>query len=167
MVPAMIHRPTIYIQGREVYSAPMHRPRKITSDDYERLADFRFALRTFLHFSETAARHAGLTPQQHQALLAIKGAEKRGAMHIGALSERLLLKHHSAVELVKRLELAGLVTRQADPDDGRKVVLTLTSQAQGMLALLSAAHLEELAKLRPLLGPVLAPLRDHATPERQ
>jgi DNA-binding MarR family transcriptional regulator len=140
----------------------MHRIRKITSDDYERLSDFRYALRTFLHFSESAARATGLTPQQHQALLAIKGAEQRGAMHIGALSERLLLKHHSAVELVKRLELAGLVTRQADPADGRKVVLALTDQAQEMLALLSAAHLEELGKLRPLLEPVLGPAPDRS-----
>lgn len=134
----------------------MSRTRPISSEDYERLSDFRFALRSFLHFSEEAARAAGLTPQQHQALLAIKGSERRGAMHIGALSERLLLKHHSVVELVKRLEAAGHVARQPDPDDGRKVVLVLTRQAEELLSQLSAAHLDELGRLRPLLGAVLA-----------
>ena len=133
----------------------MPRPRKIASDDYERLADFRYALRTFLHFSESAARAAGLTPQQHQALLAIKGAERRGPMNIAALSARLLLRHHSTVELVNRLEAAGLVTRRTDALDARKVVLSLTDQTEDLLSQLSAAHLDELTRLHPTLAPLL------------
>lgn len=140
----------------------MPRSRPLSNEDYERLADFRFALRTFLHFSESAARAAGLTPQQHQALLTIKGAQERGPMHIGALSERLLLRHHSVVELVKRLEVAGHIARQPDPEDGRKVVLALTQQAEALLGQLSAAHLDELGRLRPLLGPLIGALPEPA-----
>ena len=129
-------------------------------EDYERLADFRFALRTFLHFSESAAKEAGLTPQQHQALLAIKGAQRRGDMNIAALSARMLLRHHSVVELVNRLETGGYVVRHADPFDARKVVLGLSRKADGVLKRLAAAHMTELAKLKPLMGPLLVHIAD-------
>jgi DNA-binding MarR family transcriptional regulator len=141
--------------------------RTITQDDYEHLADFRFALRSFLHFSESAAREAGLTPQQHQALLAIKASERRGVMNITMLAERLLLRHHSVVELVNRLEQGGYVVRQGDPDDSRKIALKLTAQAQRVLRQLSAAHLDELGSLGPVLHPILRRLgRDGKDPGR-
>lgn len=139
-------------------TAGQKRAGKVTQADYERLADFRFGLRTFLHFSETAAREAGLTPQQHQALLAIKGSERRGGMNVGELSRRLLLRPHSVVELVDRLVAAGHVERLADPVDTRKVLLGLTEGAEAVLKALSAAHLKELGSLAPMLGALLETL---------
>lgn len=124
--------------------------------DYERLSDFRFALRQFLEFSEAAARGAGLTPQQHQALLAIKGAQMRGGMSVGDLSRRLLLRHHSGVELVDRLVAAGLVERTSAPLDARKVMLELTVKAQDTLSRLSTMHLEELRRVGPALNELIS-----------
>jgi len=121
----------------------------ITDADYERLLDFRDGLRHFLHWSEEQAKAAGLTPAQHQLLLAIRG---HGAPpSIGEVAEHLLLRHHSAVELVSRAERAGLVRRDADPDDHRVVRLWLTPEGAASLAALAAAHLEELSRLRPRL----------------
>lgn len=128
----------------------------LTQADYERLADFRFALRQFQAFSQHAAKAAGLTPQQHQSLLAIKGAQARGGMSISDLSHRMLLRHHSAVELVDRLVSAGLVLREASEQDARKVMLTLTLRAEDVLASLSAAHLEELQRVGPVLSDLIA-----------
>lgn len=128
----------------------------LAQSDYERLADFRYALRQFQAFSQHAAKEAGLTPQQHQSLLAIKGAQARGGMSISGLSQRMLLRHHSAVELVDRLVSAGLVLREASEQDARKVMLTLTRRAEDVLASLSAAHLEELRRVGPVLTDLIA-----------
>src|SRR5262245_17686735 len=95
---------------------------KPQTGDYQALADFRYALRQFLAFSGSAAKSVGLTPQQHQAMLSIIGAPEGQAVTIGFLAERLLLKHHSTVELVDRLVEIDLVTRQADGGDRRKVL---------------------------------------------
>ena len=131
--------------------------RKRMSDvNYRQLADFRFALRLFLEFSSTAAREAGLTPQQHQALLAIKGLSISGPVSVGDVASRLLSRHHSAVELVDRLADAKLIERQIDPDDKRRVHIVLTAKAERALERLSTSHLEELKRLRPLLQAVLA-----------
>ncbi|WP_341677392.1 MarR family transcriptional regulator [Niveibacterium sp. SC-1] len=137
------------------------RRRKPRQRDYERLSDFRYALRCFLDFSQSAARAAGLTPQQHQALLAIK-AWRGGQPTVGDLAARLLLRHHSAVELANRLEAGGLLVREADEDDGRIARLRLTEEAEALLAQLSAVHLEELRQLGPELAAMLAALRDEA-----
>jgi len=137
------------------------RRRKPTQRDYERLADFRYALRCFLDFSQSAARGAGLTPQQHQALLAIK-AWREGQPTIGDLAARLLLRHHSAVEMADRLEAAGLLVREADAEDGRIARLRMTDDAEAVLAQLSAVHLEELRQLGPELEAMLGALRDEA-----
>lgn len=127
--------------------------------DYRALAEFRFALRQFLDFSGAAARGVGLTPQQHQALLAIKATALAGrdeaAMTVGELAERLLLKHHSAVELADRLGALDLVQRKTNPKDRRKVSLTLTRKAERLLTSLSAAHLEELRRIRPVFAALL------------
>lgn len=126
----------------------------LTPADYTLLADFRYALRHFTTFSETAAGESGLTPQQHQALLAIKGAQGDEAT-IGYLAERLALRPHSASGLVTRLEAVELLARRTASDDRRRAQLYLTPRAEAILADLSATHLEELRRLRPMLMDLL------------
>lgn len=130
--------------------------RSLSDAEYRQLADFRYAIRSFMEFSEQAARNAGLTPQQHQALLAVRGLIIDGNATLGALAERLRVRHHSTVELVNRLTEAGLIRRSIDADDRRRVLLSLTSKATRILESLSATHLEELRRLRPSLQAVLA-----------
>jgi DNA-binding MarR family transcriptional regulator len=125
--------------------------------DYAKLADFRHALRRFLHFSEQAAASEKLTPQQHQALLAIRGRAP-GTTMVGVLAERLCLKHHTVVELVQRLESAGLVTKKASPSDRRAMVLALTPEGSARLERLSRAHRNELKHLGPEIVNLLASL---------
>ena len=127
----------------------------LTKTNYEALSDFRFALRRFLAFSESAARQAGLTPQQHQALLTIKGAQDADSVSIRLLAERLLINHNTAVELVDRLVAAGLVERSRDTEDRRRARLELTGMAERRLQSLSAAHLKELEAVRPALMKIL------------
>jgi DNA-binding MarR family transcriptional regulator len=129
--------------------------RRVTTKDYEALAAFRRALRRFLAFSEDAARGNGLTAQQHQAILAIKGYTGAGPMTVGELADHLLVRHHSAVELVDRLVRAELVNRIESSDDRRRVALILTPKASAILAELSAIHLEELKQSRALLVQLL------------
>lgn len=133
--------------------------RQPTQADYEALAEFRYALRCFLEFSEKAAREVGLTPQQHQALLAIRGFPGRAPVSIGDLADRLRIRHHSAVELVDRLSAAGLIARVVNPADQRRVFVVLTDRAEALLAALSAAHLDELDRIGPSLAGILNPHR--------
>jgi DNA-binding MarR family transcriptional regulator len=126
--------------------------------DYERLSAFRYELGRFLAFSQAAAEAAGLTPQQHQALLAIKGYPGRDEVTIGELAERLGLKHHSAVGLVDRLAARGLVCRHAGSADRRAVLVALTDEAEALLAGLSRTHRRELARLSPVLTHLLQEL---------
>ena len=123
--------------------------------DYQRLSEFRYLIRRFLEFSQVQAEGAGLTPRQHQALLAIKGYPGGGPVTVGDLAERLRIRHHSAVELVNRLGEAGLVERDQDRDDHRRVLLRLTGRADDCLAELSAAHLDELSRIEPMLRRLL------------
>ena len=123
----------------------------IRKSEYEVLADFRYTLRQFLHFSEQAAEAAGLTPQQHQALLAIMGFPGREQLTVGELAERLQIHHHSAVGLVDRLAAQGLVVRQPDTTDRRQVYISLSAGGQSILEQLSATHREELRRLGPQL----------------
>lgn len=132
----------------------------VNDDGYRMLAAFRHGLRQFLTFSEEAARAAGLPPQQHQAILAIKGHAGGEAMSVGDLAEQLLVRHNSAVELVNRLVRARLVTRVADKADRRRVTLALTAKAEKILAALSAAHLAELRRSGPLLVELVERLGD-------
>ena len=127
----------------------------ISQADYQRLSEFRYLIRRFLEFSQTQANEAGLTPRQHQALLAIKGFPDGGPVTVGDLAERLRIRHHSAVELVNRLSEAGLVVRDQDKDDQRRVFLKLTEHAEERLAELSAAHIDELERIEPMLGRLL------------
>ena len=127
----------------------------LTDEDYIALADFRHALRRFQAFSEANATNVGLTPQQHQALLAIRAASP-AEVTIGIIAERLILKPHSATGLVDRLEALELVTRHEASVDRRRAILRLTPKAETLLAALSATHCEEIRRLKPLLADLLA-----------
>jgi DNA-binding MarR family transcriptional regulator len=123
----------------------------LTNDDYQRLLELRTGLRRFLRWSEAQAQAAGLTPAQHQLLLAIRGhADPRGPT-IGDVAAHLLLRHHSAVGLVDRAESAGLVLRNQDPGNSSAVRLQLTDAGSRRLEALSELHLEELAHLAPTM----------------
>jgi DNA-binding MarR family transcriptional regulator len=131
-------------------------PRKrLSKNDYETLSAFRYALRRFLRFSEEAAESVGLTPQQHQALLAVKGFPGREQVTNGELAERLQIKHHSAVGLVNRLEAQGLIARTQGESDKREFYITLTAKGGELLERLTAVHREELRRVAPQLGAIL------------
>lgn len=124
-------------------------------EDFETLLRFRAALRRFLHWSEEQARGAGLTPAQHQLLLAVKGHPDPAGPTIGDVADYLALRHHSAVELIDRAERAGLTERRQDEDDHRVVRLHLTQVGDERIRQLSELHLEELRRLGPLLTGLL------------
>lgn len=123
--------------------------KKLSKSQYELLAAFRFALRQFLRFSEEAAHAAGLTPQQHQALLAIKGYPERDRITVGELAERLQVAHHSAVGLIDRLVAEKLVVREASETDRRQVFITLAKRGEQVLEGLSSSHRAELRRIGP------------------
>jgi DNA-binding MarR family transcriptional regulator len=112
--------------------------------DYQALAEFRYQIRKFLTFSQEAARAAGIDPQQHQLLLAIRGLTAGTKPSIRVLAERLQIRHHSAVELVDRSVAHGLVERQRDGVDRRQVTIHLTSKGERLLSELSLHHRDEL-----------------------
>jgi DNA-binding MarR family transcriptional regulator len=121
--------------------------------DYEELAELRYQIRRFLHFSESVAIEEGIEPRQHQALLAIKAM--REPCSVGALAERLFLQHQSTVGLVDRLVLRKLVTRAPGREDGRKVIVSLTRHGDAMLKRLSLTHRQELKESAPALARAL------------
>ena len=131
---------------------------RVTRQEYESLAGFRYALRRFLRFSENAAISAGLTPQQHQALLSIHGFPGRDQITISELCERLQTEHHSAVGLVNRLCNQGLAVRIRSEEDRRKVFVKVTPKGRRMLEALSAAHREQLRRMGPELVTLLTNL---------
>jgi DNA-binding MarR family transcriptional regulator len=132
--------------------------------DYRALASFRYEIRRYLNFSESAARAAGIEPQQHQALLAIKGAPRGQEPTIGCLAERLQIRHHSAVELTDRLERHRLIRRSRGNADRREVLLHLTPHGMDLLRRLSLAHREELQLAGPKLLESLEALVAHRNP---
>lgn len=129
--------------------------RELSRRDYEALAAFRHALRRFMAFSEAEARAVGLTSQQHQALLSIKGMARESTDQAGVsvadLAAHLLIRPNTAVELVDRLVGADLATRHDDPTDGRRTLVALTPRAEALLRDLSMIHREELRAIRPTL----------------
>jgi DNA-binding MarR family transcriptional regulator len=127
--------------------------------DYEALAQFRYQLRKFLSFSEAAAQKAGLTPQQHQALLAVKGFSGTEPVSVGDLAQFLLIRHHTAVELVDRMTKIGLLSRMADDEDSRRVLVNLTRKGEQRLRTLSKIHFEELGSASPALARILQSFR--------
>jgi DNA-binding MarR family transcriptional regulator len=119
----------------------------IPKEAYVALARFREEIRAFLHFSERSVREKGLTPQQHQVLLMIKGSPTGSFATVGELARRLKLRHHSCVGLVDRMERAGLVRRASDPRDRRYVRVVITRHGEDLLRELTRDHLEELARI--------------------
>jgi DNA-binding MarR family transcriptional regulator len=135
--------------------------------DYRALAEFRYEIRRYLNFSEGAARAAGIEPHQHQALLAIKGVLRGQDPTIGYLAERLLIRHHSTVELTDRLEKRRLIRRSRGRLDRREVLLQLTPRGEDLLGNLSLAHRAELRLAGPKLLEALGALVAHRNSPRR
>ena len=129
------------------------------------LAEFRYELRRFVHFSESVSLAAGLQPQQHQLLLQIAGAPDNEAVTIAYAAERLGLKHNSTVELVDRSEREGLLTRTADPGDKRRAILQMSTKGHRLLDRLATEHAKELKERAPRLIEALEHVRAHAGAE--
>jgi len=125
--------------------------RKLTTADYQDLAEFRHQIRKFLHFSDSAIEAAGLERSQYQLMLAIKGLPDGVRPRIRDVAERMMIQHHSAVELIDRLEAGGYVRRERGHDDRREVLLTLTPKGERVLAQLALHHHEALQNAAPAL----------------
>ena len=139
----------------------MAKPRDLTESDFQRLAAFRLALRRFAAKADSNARAGGLTPQQYQALLSIKGGYAgREEISIGELAEHLMLKNHSAVELVGRLVKAGLVVRTPSPEDRRRICLRITPKGEAILRQLVHANLGELSVSQQIMQAMLDSLSE-------
>jgi DNA-binding MarR family transcriptional regulator len=129
----------------------MQHTRRVTDRDYARLLAVRARLREFEHWSAQQAAALGLTASQHQLLLAIRGHGEPSGPTIGQAAEYLMIRHNTAVELVDRTKNAGLLRRVRDQDDHRVVRLKLTEEGTSRLDALAGAHMEELARLRPMI----------------
>ncbi len=119
--------------------------------DYRALAEFRHQLRRFIAFSEAAAREVGLEPRQHQLLLALRGLPEDTEPTVQVLADRLVLRHHTVVELLDRLEAEGLIRRGRAASDRRRAVVSITPRGIELLRKLSSAHVDELRSLAPAL----------------
>jgi DNA-binding MarR family transcriptional regulator len=122
---------------------------RVTLGDYRALSAFRFEIRRFLAFSEQVARGAGVEPQQHQLLLALAGLPRKTKPNIRALAERLCVQHHTAVELIDKLEARGFVRRERSANDKREVLLILTAPGRRVLRQLSREHRAQLQSVGP------------------
>jgi DNA-binding MarR family transcriptional regulator len=129
--------------------------RDLSAGDYQALARFRHALRVFQRFSEDAARAAGITPSQHQLLLAVRGWTGDRPPAVAEVAEVLQLKHHSTVELIQRATAAGLVSSSPDAEDHRRQLTTVTERGERLLASLSLQHRDELRRFRTEMHDVL------------
>jgi DNA-binding MarR family transcriptional regulator len=123
--------------------------------DYETIARFRYELRRFLAFSEIEANRSGLTAQKYQALMAIRGFSTSARISIGDLARYMLIRHHTAVELVDRMVKLKIVSRGIDPSDGRRVLLELTAAGERRLRRLYRIHVQELRTMGPTLTKML------------
>ena len=130
----------------------------ISVSDYQALAQFRYQIRRFVRFSEEAARRAGIEPQQHQLMLAIKGQPESEEPRIAYLAERLQIQHHSAVELVDRLVKKGLIARTRGVEDRREVYVQLTARGERILGELTVHTRAELRSAAPALVATLRKL---------
>jgi DNA-binding MarR family transcriptional regulator len=131
--------------------AAVKEPAPLTRAQMRRLAEFRFQLRKFLHFSSLAADFAGIRAQQYQLLQCIWGMPEELDPTIANVAARMLLKHNSAVELVDRTIEQGLLRRCPDPTDHRRILLRMTPQGEKLLGSLAAWHLRELEEAGPEL----------------
>lgn len=125
--------------------------KKLTVTDYQALAEFRFQIRRFLHFSDGAVAGAGLERGQYQLMLTIKGLPQGTRPRIRDIANRMLIQHHSAVELINRLEAGGYVRRERAEDDRREVLVQLTTKGERVLGELALHHHEELQDAAPAL----------------
>jgi DNA-binding MarR family transcriptional regulator len=123
--------------------------KRLTLSDYQALAEFRYQIRKYLHFSEKAVQSAGLERGQYQLMLAIKGMPEDVRPRIRELADRMQIQHHSAVELINRLEAGGFVRRERGQEDRREVMLALTPKGEKVLAELALHHHEELRSAAP------------------
>jgi DNA-binding MarR family transcriptional regulator len=121
--------------------------RDLTNKDFQALAEFRYQIRRFLHFSEKAARAEGLNPQQHQLLLILKGLPKDVEPTVGEIAGRLFVRHHSAVELTERLTENRLLRKRHSTSDRRRVLLEITGAGEAILRKLSLIHRTQLKSL--------------------
>ena len=121
---------------------------QVSKEEFEAIANFRYAIRRFLRFSEQAARREGITPQQHHLLLAIKGFPGRDSATVSELADRLQMRQHSMVGLIDRTESQGLVRRVQGTVDRRQVFIMLTPEGEARLSKLTAQHRRELATMR-------------------
>lgn len=137
-------------------------PSKLTTRDYAQLASFRHALRSFLRSSETAATQKGLSSQQYQAMLILRGWQEARPVSINDLARQLLVRHNSAVGLVDRLVNEGLVLRQPSTVDRRKVELRLSSRGRQVLTKLAATQREELRRVGPIMNTFFSELTHDA-----
>jgi len=126
--------------------------RRLSDADYRRLAAFRHELRRYLHWAEERAAQAGITPAQHQLLLAVRARGRDAEPSVGELADELLLRHHSAVGLIDRAEAGGLVVRRVDVADQRVIRVGLTAEGRRRLCDLGALHVAELGRLGSQLG---------------
>jgi DNA-binding MarR family transcriptional regulator len=133
---------------------------RVSASDYRALGAFRYEIRKFLAFSEQAARAAGVQPQQHQLLLAVRGLPEDKRPTIGTIAERLCVKHHTAVALTDALEAQGLLERERSTADRRVVLLALTPKGEAVLQRLSALHREQLRNVGPLMVNALQAILD-------
>jgi DNA-binding MarR family transcriptional regulator len=130
--------------------------------DFKAMAELRYQIRRFLRFSENAARQAGIEPQQHQLMLAVRGLPGELKPTIGVLAERMQLQHHSTVELIDRLVERGFLCRLRATDDRRQVLVKLTHDGEEFLKTLSIHHLQELQSAGPRFVKILQGLIDNA-----
>lgn len=136
----------------------------LSEEEFSNLLEFRTSLRRFQRWSERQAREVGLTPAQHQLLLAVKGHVHPRGPTISDLASYLLLRHHSTVELVNRVEAGGLVRRKRDPDDARVVRVTLSRRGEDRLDRLTSLHLAEIRRLAPFLDHLVEDLDPEGMP---
>ena len=134
----------------------------LTSEQYTDLAEFRRQIRRFLWFSEATAKEYGIEPQQHQLLLSVQGLPEGVKPTIGELASRMFIQHHSAVELVNRLERTGAVTRVPGAEDRREVLVRLTPSGRAALRKLALAHRDELLNSGPELARALGAVLRHS-----
>jgi DNA-binding MarR family transcriptional regulator len=129
----------------------------VTQADYEALAAFRYELRRFLNFSERAAKSLGMSPQQHQALLAMRAAPGK-TLTVGELADQLFIQPHTASELAERMIALDWIERRPTSEDRRRVRLGLTARSEQLLAEMSETHRGEVLRIRATLTDVLAGL---------
>ncbi|MDA8396796.1 MAG: MarR family transcriptional regulator [Actinomycetota bacterium] len=137
------------------------RQQRFSNEQYRDILAFRDQLRRFLAWSEMQCRAVGLTPSQHQLLLAVRGHPSSEAPTIGEVAEHLQLRHHSAVGLVDRAEAAGLIRREHDLSDRRVVRILLEPAGEEALEELTALHVTELAVLAEAFEAFRAPGPQH------